>query len=168
MSQISVNIQCHVAVVAYIQSVYGKQPVSFPKKDRFNTMLAFSVIKSPPDYAGEPDYGKETLKVNLPYMEDKNVLTWNYVPEVAKKEIAKAMKALMYSEFHLHMDKAKSKDIDFNVHSAVYLFMEKYNIPPVAFDMFLQVRKRYLSRLRVARNKSKKLSDKHTLCPCDE
>lgn len=167
MSQFTVNIKCYPYVISYIESIYGPQPICFPKKDRFNTMLAFSVIKTPRDYAGEHDFGNETLSVCLPGMEDKNVQTWNYVPECAKREIASAMKALMFSEFHCHMDRAKSKDIAFNVHSSIYLFMEKYEICPSAFDMFLQARKRYLTKLRVARNKSKKLSDKGTLCPSE-
>lgn len=165
MSQFTVNIKCYSYVISYIESIYGPQPICFPKKDRFNTMLAFSVIKTPRDYSGEPDFGENTLSVCLPGMEDKNVQTWNYVPECAKREIASAMKALMFSEFHCHMDRAKSKDIAFNVHSSIYLFMEKYGINPGSLDMFLQARKRYLTKLRVARNKVKKSSDKDVSCP---
>lgn len=165
MSQFTINLKCHHSVISFIESVYGPQPISFPKRDRFNTMLAFATMRSPREYAGEPDFGKETLTVYLPGMEDKNVQTWNYVPDVAKFDISAAMKALMFSEFHMHMDKAKSKDVSFNVHTAIYIFMEKYDISPAAFDMFLQARKRYLSKLRASRNRAKILSDKAPVCP---
>jgi len=165
MSDFTANIKCPKPVIEFMVTRYGDQPIRFPRKDRFNTMISFAVQKPPKDYHGEQNYGDETLRVYIPGMEDRNVTYWNFLSEIAQAEIAGKMKALMKAEFHSFIDKAKSKDIDFNLHASIYLFMEQNAISPEAFDMFLKERKRYLERIRKHRKHEKITSDKDTVCP---
>jgi hypothetical protein len=162
-SNYSVNIKCTVPVIEFMVNRYGKQPIEFPKKDRFNTMISFALQKPPADYKGEPSYGNETLKIMLPFMEYKNVDSWNYLSPMAQADIASKMKAFLKAEFHSFMDDAKNNG--FNQVSACYMFMEQNDISPVAFDMFKRERNRYLQRIRERRHRHKITSDRRGVCP---
>lgn len=165
MSEFTANIKCPKPVIEFMVARYGDQPIRFPRKDRFNTMISFAVQKPPKDYGGEQNYGDKTLKVYIPGMEDRNVTSWNYLSDLAQCEIAGKMKELMKAEFHCFIDRAKSKDIDFNLSSSIYLFMEQNSISPDSYDMFLKERKRYLDRIRKHRKRGKITSDKDHVCP---
>ena len=165
MSEFTINIRCPRPVIEFMETRYGEQPIRFPRKDRFNSMLSFTLQKPPKDYAGEMNFGSENLSVFLPSMEDKNVRCWNYLTEVAMQEISAKMKALLKAEFHSFMDVARSKEISFNAHASVYLFMEQNGINPAAFDMLLKERKRYLQRIRWHRFHKKIVSGKPAVCP---
>ncbi|MFH1118221.1 MAG: hypothetical protein V1775_00250 [Bacteroidota bacterium] len=165
MSEFTINIRCPRAVIEFMETRYGQQPIRFPRKDRFNSMISFALQKPPKDYTGEVSFGEETLAVFLPSMEDKNVRCWNYLTQTAQQEISARMKAFLKAEFHNFMDIARSKEISFNGHASVYLFMEQNGINPESFDMLLKERQRYLQRIRWHRYNKKIVSDKTGVCP---
>jgi len=111
--------------IAYLNSLYGKQPMTFPKKNVFSRFFLTRLNVPPLDYY--PDtvrYG--TLEILLPYNIIKDVRTYNYLSLESKEFFRK----LVSIEFQLDFQGFCRLKISqgFTRKAATILFMNLYNI----------------------------------------
>ncbi len=117
----------------------------FPKKDEFNILLDFLVMKQP----GTPksiDYGEHSFHVRLPNMEYKNVLVYNYISSTGSKLFVDRIEDLFKLIFHKHVDQAIHK-IGLKKKDAIHTFMDKFNMGEYDPERLNKNYQRYEARL---------------------
>jgi len=116
-------------------------------------MLDLFLEQRPLDYHEAPHYGKNTLKVRLPYFDTKNVDYYNYLSEkkqqVFVKEVWKFFKITFRSFVSQHIVLGLDKK------DAIDLFIEKHKLPVDIWDSLEKDFQRYL-KLRSKRKLSRK------------
>jgi hypothetical protein len=163
-SPMTVSIWLRPHLVDFMVSIYGPQPIGFPRKDNFSLMLHKFLQKETPSYSRyRKGYAKLTMK--LPYFEDKNVLSnFNLLPWQQATLISK-IEVIFRLTFRDEINEflllgIKRKD-------AIYLFMEKHGISEDSFDMLKKDYHRYriCRRVKNHRKDKKILSVKSAFCP---
>ena len=164
----TVHIRMKPFLKAFVVSVYGPQPVFFPKRDKLNDLLQLLLAKPPSSIKPiKPAERSGYLEVILPYFENLNINVYNHLSENSQAAFEKRIKSRFWVTFEDFMDEAFRHGLQKN--DAITLFMEKYDLP---FDSYIEdmLRKAiYRSRRiqqkypkRQYRYRKKMLSDKQT------
>ena len=165
-SDMIIRVKCDPYLVRFAVALYGNMPINFPKNSNFLNILDVFLDKPPMDFK-QPDYGKETLWIQLPYFENKNILYNNYLSPLKQrifvKELNKYFKITFRSEVSKHiLNGLEKKD-------SLALFIEKYNLSQDSWDFLDKDFQRYLTikrKRRLFRNR-KNTSVNALLCPKD-
>lgn len=144
-SPISITVRCAPHLVQFMTSLYGPQPITFPRKDNFSLLLNFLLEKEPENYCNF-ESGAEKLEIQLPYFEDKNVM-YNYILTPLKEsvfinKIDERFRLAFIDEMN------KSTLLGINKIDSVHLFMDKYNLSEDCIDMLLKSYQRYIKLKR--------------------
>ncbi|MFZ4523268.1 MAG: hypothetical protein ACOYNC_16285 [Bacteroidales bacterium] len=140
-SQIILRVKCESYLVRFLETMYGKSPISFPKKSNFNTILDVFLDRPPLDYL-EQDFGGSTLAILLPYFEQKDIRSYNYLSETKQrifvKEIWKFFKITYRGEI------AKYVVMGLDRQDSIQLFIEKYDLSHDCWDFLEKDFQRYV------------------------
>jgi len=119
---------------AFVLSVYGKEPVFFPKRDKLNDLLQILLAKPPSNYKPiKPKDKNSCLEVILPYFENLNISTYNYLSELSQRAFEKRIKSRFWVTFEDFMDESFRNNL--TKADAIALFIEKYNLP---YDSYIE------------------------------
>lgn len=146
-SQIILRVKCEPYLVKFLETLYGPSPISFPKNSNFNTILDVFLDKAPFDYH-EPEYGVNTLKIQLPYFEHKDIRSYNYLSP--KKQTAFVKEIWKYFKITYRSEIAKCIVMGLDRQDAIEIFIEKYNLSLDCWDFMEKDFQRYL-KLRAMR-----------------
>lgn len=141
-SPVILKVKCRTYLIRFLEHTFGPQPIAFPRKHDFNNILDFLLAKPPLDYH-EPDYGEETLEIKLPYFEDKDVRSYNYLS--AFKQDKFEARIAQYFKIVYHAEINKYINLAFLRKDAIELFMDEYNLPVDCIDMLEKDYSRYLT-----------------------
>jgi len=159
---ISIRIQPHL--VNFLESLFGSQPISFPRKNNFNRILNKFMEKEP---ATSSNYIRSdtNLEIQLPYFEDKNVLYNFNLSAIQESVLVDKIENTFKLTFRDEMDQYRLLEI--KTFKAIQLFMEKYSINQDSYDMLIKDYQRYRnSRYVLDHRKIKKISSvKSAFCP---
>lgn len=165
-TDIIIKVKCDAYLVRFLESLYGKSPIIFPKNSNFLNILDVFLDKPPLDFV-EPDYGEKTLKIQLMYCDAKNVLYNNYLSPLKQrifvKEIWKLFKITFRGDIAQHLVNGLERQ------DAIELFIEKHNLSQDCWDQLEKDFQRYViirRKRRLFRNR-KNTSDKEGICPPD-
>lgn len=154
-------------LVRFLETLYGPSPVSFPDKSNFNMFLDVFLTQPPLNYQ-ETEHGQNTLSIQLPYFENKNVNSYFYLTQKAQQkfvdEIWKFFKITYRSEISKYiMVGLYRKD-------SIEMFIDKYNLPLDCWDMLEKDYQRYiqLSWKRRLFKKNPNLSSRGAVCPAGQ
>lgn len=112
---------------AFLVSVYKQEPpIFFPKKDKLSDLLQLLLAKPPKD-AKYCQGGEDHLEVIIPYFENLNIMSYHYLSVHNQHVFARRIKQIFWVTFEEFMDECFRHDIRRN--DAIYLFIEKYNLP---------------------------------------
>ena len=163
-SDIIIRVKCDEYLVRFAITLFGNLPINFPKNSNFLNILDIFLDKPPLDFQ-QPDYGANTLYIQLPYFENKNVIYNNYLSplkqQIFVKELRKYFKITFRSEVAKHIVNGIEKQ------DAIELFIEKYDLSQDCWDFLQKDFYRYVNlryKRRLFRNR-KKTSVKDLLCP---
>lgn len=160
---ISIRVQPYLA--DFIVNAFGAQPVSFPRKHNFNRILNLFLEKEQPSYSNYRR-GETNLDIQLPYFEDKNVLSNFSISPVQERVFVSKMEDMFKLTFRDEMDQWMLCGI--SKIEAIHLFMEKHGLREDAIDMLLKDYQRFRD-LKYKKNallkKKKILSVKSAFCP---
>jgi hypothetical protein len=165
-SPISINIRCDQYLIRFLETLYGPSPVSFPVKSNFNMFLDVFLQKAPLDYQ-QQEFGKDTLVVQLPYFENKDVRSYFYLSEKAQAKFVEEIWKFFKIQFRCEIGSCIL--IGLYRKDAIELFIDKYNLPVDCWDMLEKDYQRYL-RIRRKRGlfrSRKNSSEKEPVCPSD-
>ena len=124
--RITVSIKIKPFLKAYLLSIYGNEPIFFPKQDKFNDRIAFLLDKQPPDNTIKPA-SSDHLSVIIPYFEHINITSFNYMSENSQLVFENAVQSRFWVTYEDFMDECFKQDIQ--VSKAIVLFIEKYKLP---------------------------------------
>jgi len=113
---------------AFTISVYGSEPVFFPKRDKLNDLLQILLTKPPAEHkpiraAEKVDY----LEIILPYFETLNINSYNFLSARSQRSFGKRLKSRFWVAFEDFMDEAFRNNMTRT--DAIALFIEKYELP---------------------------------------
>lgn len=159
-SNIIIKVKCDVYLIRFLETLYGQSPIKFPNASNFNAILDVFLDKPPLDHV-PPYYDQETLEIQLPFFENKDVRSYNYLSPLKQriliKEIWKYFKITFRGEVAKHIINGLEKQ------DAIDLFIEKYNLPVDCWDALDKDFQRYLklrSKRRLFRHrKNSSVSD---------
>jgi hypothetical protein len=125
--RLTVKIHIEPYLKAFLLSCYNQEePIFFPKKDKLNDLLQILLSKPPRDHkpvAREGDH----LEVVLPYFENINIMSYHYLSSTNQRIFARRVRQIFWVTFEDFMDECFRNDMRRN--DAIYLFIEKYNLP---------------------------------------
>ena len=163
-SPITISIRIQPYLVDFMEKIYGKQPIEFPRKDNFNRILSKFMEKEPP---ASTNYrrGDTNMEIQLTYFENVNVL-YNF-------SLSSVQVAVFVSKIENTFKLTFRDEIDqylllgLNKIESIHLFMEKYGIREDAIDMLQKDYQRFRNFRRVINfRKQKKISSvKSRFCP---
>ena len=153
-SEIKINLSCEQHLIRFFETLYGPSPILFPKNSNFNTILDVFLDKPPLGYV-EPNNCENTLTIQLPFLENKNVISNFYLSPTKKrifvKELEKYFKITFRSEISKHIVLGLDRQ------DSIQIFIEKYNLSQDECDMLEKDFQRYLKLRcyhRLFRNKT--------------
>lgn len=112
---------------AFLLSCYNQQePVFFPKRDQLNDMLQLLLARPPKDLKPVPP-DPDQLEVVIPYFENLNIMSYHYLSPNNQQVFARRVKQIFRVTYLDFMDECFRHEMRRN--DAIYLFIEKYNIP---------------------------------------
>lgn len=146
-SPVSVLIPIKSHHKAYLTTLYGTEPIAFPKKHIFNRFLIQHIHTRPLDVL--PDVDREgKIEIFLPYNPCKNVRVHNYLSRESMEDFRKLINWEFSIDFREFI-RAKIED-GFKRKDATLLFMDLYKISEddISFSAFYrdysrQIRKRH-------------------------
>ena len=153
-SPITINIKMDPYLIAYMESIYGPQPIVFDKKDRLTGFLPRLLRKPCQGENQFADYGAENLKIVLPYFDDKNVLYHNFMAEKEQALFRSIIYRLFKAQFHDFMNDAERHRI--NIKEGVDTFMDVHRLDSSLTDMLIKERQRFKDNLFQKRWRDKK------------
>jgi hypothetical protein len=124
--RITVKIQMEPHLKAFLISVYRQDPVFFPKKDKLNDLLLLLLAKQPRDLIPKDPQGPH-LEIILPYFENLNIMTYNYLSEQSRRTFLRRVRMIFWCTFEDFMDECFRNDMGRT--ESIGLFIEKYNLP---------------------------------------
>jgi hypothetical protein len=124
--RLTIKIKIKPHFKQFLLSVYGKkEPLYFPKKDKFNDLLCLLLAKPPLDYNPKLN-GSDTIEIIIPYFENLNIMSYNYLSQRSQKTFVNRVKKRFWVTFEDFMDTCFRRNI--NVTDSIALFIEKYNL----------------------------------------
>ena len=139
-SDVIINIKVDQTLIAFMENLYGPQPITFPRKDNFNLLLHHLVSPALQDRR-EKQYAESNLAIVLPYFDDKNVFYNYYLNERRQRIFEQSVDNLFRITFRCEIDRALRLCI--TRIDAVYVFIDKYNLDINCFDMLIKDYQRY-------------------------
>jgi hypothetical protein len=160
----SIKVRCRPHLVKFLEHLYGKQPIVFPRKDNFNKILNM-MLGDNPEQSKTYNRTDVNLDIQLPYFENKNVLYNFELSSVQETKFIQKIEDLFTIVFRDEMDQWRLmgiKGID-----ALQLFMERYGISQDSIDMLIKDYYRYRKRRNAKdfHNRKKNSSVKSRFCP---
>jgi hypothetical protein len=130
--RITVFIKLKPYLKAFLVSVYGKEPIFFPrsKEDRFVNIIEKLLIKPPENYQVEQLDREQHIEVILPFYMFTNIYSKNYISHKSQRIFEERVNSIFWEVYYDFMDDCLSDDISRNL--ATNLFIEKYNLPYTA------------------------------------
>lgn len=153
-SDISINIRMEPYLITYLESIYGKQPIIFGRKDRLAGFLPKLLRKPLPGEDQFKNYGSENLRIVLPYFEEKNVLYHNFMSERSQKTFRQIIYRLFKAQFHDFMNDAERNKI--SMKEGIDTFIDIHQLDPHITDMLIKERQRFKESFAQARWREKK------------
>lgn len=144
-SQLFVRIPAKDYLVRYCESKFGS-PARFPKKSHLNLLIYEYLLHK--DYEPEPTTpGQSYIVLELPRFRNKNVNYYNSISKAGQLAIRSCLNNLLFLEYYQEtMRKYKQGE---TVDSALWHFIEKYDLPASCFDTFRKRIQREKSRLGI-------------------
>lgn len=151
-------------MIRFLETLYGPSPINFPVKSNFNMFLDVFLQKPPLDYQ-DKDHGENTLLIQLPYFEVKDVRSYYYLSDKAQAKFVEEI----YKFFKITFRREISKYIVLGLFrkDSIELFIDKYNLSLDCWDMLEKDYQRYIKlswKKRLFR-KNKNSSVKDSVCP---
>lgn len=134
-----------------IYSEDGTEPITFPKKDNYNKMLAFLLER--PQRNTPEDVTGPFIEIQLPYLMDVNVLYNFHMSEFNQQIFVGRVDDRFKLRFREYIDKALLAG--FKMIDAVRLFIDEYELDESTIDMLNKDIQRYYS-LKAKNNKNNK------------
>ncbi|MBK6967064.1 MAG: hypothetical protein IPH20_24960 [Bacteroidales bacterium] len=159
-SPITVNIRMAPYLIQYLENKYGPQPIAFPRKDRFGSVLPQLTRKPTMEEFQFEHYGPSTLTVVLPFNQEKNVLYHNFIPASAQAMFESMIHKEFLTGFHSFMNDAYNCKVE--ITESINVFIDIHRMDYSCFDMLVKERQRYMNGLRLNRwrqNKKRQLND---------
>jgi hypothetical protein len=141
-STVIIKVKCEVYLIRFLEKLFGEQPISFPRKHDFNNILDFLLAKPPMGHV-ETDYGEKTLRIQLPYFEDKDIRSYNYLSAFKQGKLEARIAAYFKVVFHAEINKLLN--LGFIRKDAIEIFMDEYNLPIDCLDLLEKDYSRYLT-----------------------
>jgi hypothetical protein len=140
-SDITIKIKCDQYLIQFLETLYGPSPIVFPVKSNFNMFLDVFLQKPPLNYQ-EQDYGKNTLIVQLPYFENKDVRSYYYLTQKAQQKFVDEI----WKFFKITFRREISKYIVVGLYrkDSIEMFIDKYNLSLDCWDMLEKDYQRYI------------------------
>ncbi|MEI7723459.1 MAG: hypothetical protein WCK09_00285 [Bacteroidota bacterium] len=151
-SNIIIRVRCEPYLIRFLETLYGGSPISFPKNSNFNAILDVFLDK-PPLGHHDPDHGENTLAIQLPYFELKDIRSYNYLTETKQRIFIKEI--WKFFKITYRQDIAKCVVMGLDRKDAIELFIEKYDLPLDCWDSLEKDFQRYLklrSKKRLFKN----------------
>lgn len=164
-SPITISIRVQPYLVDFITSLFGPQPISFPRKHNFNRMLNLFLEKEQPAFSNYRR-GETNLEIQLPYFEDKNVLSNFSISPVQERVLVSKMEDLFKLTFRDEMDQWLLLGV--TKIEAIHLFIDKHQLKEDSVDMLLKDYQRFRDckyKKKASLKKKKILSVKSAFCP---
>lgn len=163
-SPITISIRIQPYLVDFMVSIYGPQPIEFPRKDNFNRILEMFLDKEPATMSNYKR-GDTNLTIKLPYFEDKNVLYNFNLTAVQEKILISKIEDRFRLSFRDEMDQYVL--LGLSRIDSIYLFMEKHSIREDSIDMLKKDYQRFrnMKYSKNFRKKQKISSVKSRFCP---
>jgi len=163
-SPMTISIRIQPYLVDFLTKVYGPQPIAFPRKDNFNRILNKFMDREPATYSSY-HRSDTNLEIQLPYFEDKNVLSNFSLSPVQHSILVAKIEDMFKLTYRDEIDQCLLLGI--KKIKAIHLFMEKYEIREQSVDMLLKDYHRFRNcRYQNKFQKHKKiLSVKSRFCP---
>jgi len=130
-----------------------EQVFQFPKGHDLLMRLEFFLAKAPADFK-PANYGKQTFRIEIPYMEHKDPFYYNYISENKSVLFARRIREYFRDVIHEEIGRARRKG--FTRSEIIYGLMEELHISPTYFDLMEKEYKRYLQAERSRRFKKGK------------
>jgi len=125
--RLTVKIKMAPYLKSFLLSCYNQQqPIYFPKRDKLNDLLQLLLSKPPMDLKPVPA-DHDSLEVVIPYFENLNVTSYHYLSPANQERFVHRVKQIFWVTFEDFMDECFRHDMRRN--DAIYLFIEKYNLP---------------------------------------
>lgn len=153
-SPITVNLRMKPHLISFLENKYGKQPIEFPRKDRFGAIIPQLLRKPLPSENQFETYGPENLTIVLPWCEEKNVLYHNFIPASAQEMFQNIINKAFRVEFHDFMNDAYTCNV--GPVESVNVFIDLNGLDPAVFDMLIKERQRYMENQRLVKWRRKK------------
>ncbi len=122
-------------------------------------------LQIPPLGYHEKDYGENTLSIQLPYFENKNVLSYFYLSDFEQEKFVNEI----WKFFKITFRKEISKYIMVGLYrkDSIEVFIRRYNLPMDCWDMLEKDYQRYivLSWKRRLFKKIPNVSSRRADCP---
>lgn len=166
-SDLTISVPCPLYLIRFLETLYGKSPVVFPRSSNFNSILDVFLEKQPMEPKLKTVSDFPILIIALPYFEHKDIRSYNFLTsckeQVLVKEIWKFFKITYRSEI------TKSLCLGLDRKDAIDLFMDKYDIPQENWDLLEKDFQRYLRLRQNSRfqKKVKSSSVQGPFCPAD-
>lgn len=147
-SRISVLVEVKPYIKAYLCTLYGSQPVCFPRKSMYNRFLIQKIVRRPDNAAIDLDRDGK-IEILLPFNPVKNVYTYNYIGRDEQEKLRKMFKDDFTIDFREFI-KEKLRD-GWNRKEATILFMKAFNIAEddISFSAFYRDYSRQLQKKRL-------------------
>jgi len=164
-SPVTIKIKCSIPLIEFMEGNFGPMPIVFPRKCDFTDMLDY-LLEIPPLDFHERDWGKETLVLQLPYFDDKNIFSYNYLSRLKQEMFVKRIHQFLKITFRGEMNKMIM--LGFEKKDSIEMFMDKYSMGPDSTDMLEKDYQRYIKlrwKKRTLFRMDKNLSVKEANCP---
>ncbi len=170
-SQVTLLLKVPKYIKNYLISLYGQEPVFFPKKSDYNAFLLRNLTRPPvnnrPDFfcnlAGSCKFEStwcenyirsNYLEIAIPYSEFKNIDANNYLGRDARKIFRREIERHFVYDFHTFIREQIRQGIERRI--ATINFMELHNImeDDLSFSAFYRDFNRMLKKRRLITCKS--------------
>lgn len=158
--RITIRVPIKPYLKSFVLSYYNSQePILFPKRGKINFIIR-NLLKKQPEKRCFTDNVGINLEIILPYYEDLNIMSYNYINPEDEKVLNEWLEMIFWTKFDEFIDTEYLQGIRQNV--SISAFLEKYNIQESIEDM---LKKRiYRSRL-TCRKTPKRYYKKKTKSP---
>lgn len=163
-SPMTISIRIQPYLVDFLESIYGSQPIVFPRKDNFNRILNKFLDREP---ARSSNYrrGDTNLEIKLPYFENKDVMYNFNLTTCQERILVNKIEDMFKLSFRDEIDQYLLLDIPRI--DAIHLFMDNHKIREDAIEMLKKDYQRFRdSRYKKSARKHQKISSvKSRFCP---
>ncbi len=153
-SPMIVSCECEPYLIRFLESYFETaSPIEFPRNHDFNFQLTFLVTQPPKNWI-EEDYGENNLRIQLPYMENKNAYSYWYLSRRAQTSFVERIRSFYKCVFHEQVN--QSIILGFTRKESIEIFIERYNLPGESWDMMKKDYDRYRRNRRLLKLRKKR------------